>query len=276
MFTTGPFDLDAYCARIAYSGVRTPDLRTLRALAAHHPAAIAFENLDPLSGRRVQLDIGTLQQKLVVQRRGGYCFEHNLLLGHALAAIGFTVTGLAGRALWGRPAGLVTPRSHMALRVDLEGATWIVDAGFGGLTLTAPVRLEPGLEQTTPHEPVRIVQEEETLVLEVRMREGWRPLYRFDLQPQAAIDYEVANWFVSTNPRSPFVMGLMAARPLADRRYALRDADLAVHLRDGRTLRTRLTSAAALRDALETHFGIAVPDDPDVEAALARLATPGG
>ena len=88
-------DLDSYFKRIGYSGSRSPTLETLRALQARHPLAIAFENLDTLSGRPVRLDVGSLERKLVQSRRGGYCFEQNLLFKHVLGALGFTATALA-------------------------------------------------------------------------------------------------------------------------------------------------------------------------------------
>src|SRR4051812_46583237 len=111
--STSTFDLDAYFRRIGYSGAGTATLDTLRAILVRHPEAIPFENLDPLLRWPVRLDIGSLQQKLVRDGRGGYCFEQNLLLGHALSDLGFQVTGLAARVLWIAPEGAVTPRGHM-------------------------------------------------------------------------------------------------------------------------------------------------------------------
>src|SRR5512145_2461434 len=96
-------DLDAYTKRIGYSGPRDATLETLRALQSLHPRAIPFENLDTLSGKPVRLDVGSLERKLVQSRRGGYCFEQNLLFKHALGALGFDVAALAGRVLWERP-----------------------------------------------------------------------------------------------------------------------------------------------------------------------------
>ena len=83
MFDPHSFDLDAYLARIGYDGQRTPDVETLRGITRHHPQAIPFENLDPFLRRPVLLDTASLQQKIVHNGRGGYCFEHNLLLGTA-------------------------------------------------------------------------------------------------------------------------------------------------------------------------------------------------
>lgn len=97
---TATIDLDAYFKRIGYEGVRQPTLDTLMAIQLRHTETIAFENLNSLMGWPVRLDAESLQQKLVRDGRGGYCFEHNLLLKHALDALGFRVTGLAARVLW--------------------------------------------------------------------------------------------------------------------------------------------------------------------------------
>src|SRR5689334_22752965 len=97
------FDLDSYLKRIGYLGPRTATLDTLRALQARHPLAIPFENLNTLAGRPVPLDIESLERKLVQGRRGGYCFEQNLLFKHALGALGFSATALAARVVWERP-----------------------------------------------------------------------------------------------------------------------------------------------------------------------------
>src|SRR5436853_574524 len=82
-----------------------------RALQALHPGAIAFENLDPLLGRRVHLDLLSVQQKLIGNLRGGYCFEHNGLFAAALEALGFKCSTLAARVVYGRT--ISTRRSHM-------------------------------------------------------------------------------------------------------------------------------------------------------------------
>ena len=147
---TPAFDLDAYFNRIGYSGERSPTLETLRGIHIHHTETIPFENLNPVLGWPVHLDAVSLQQKLIHSRRGGYCYEQNLLLRHALETIGFNVIGLAARVSWNTSEGEVLPRTHMLLRIDLDGQAYIADVGFGGQTLTAPLRLELEIEQSTP------------------------------------------------------------------------------------------------------------------------------
>src|SRR5262245_23414684 len=121
------FDLDAYFDRIGYDGPVAPTLDVLKSIHRLHPQTIPFENLDPFLDRPVELDIASLQRKMVGGLRGGYCFEHNLLFMEVLKALGFSVSGLGARVLWNQPAGAITARSHMLLRVELDGCTWLAD-----------------------------------------------------------------------------------------------------------------------------------------------------
>jgi N-hydroxyarylamine O-acetyltransferase len=273
VFDPSTFDLDAYLGRIGFSGRPAATLDTLIDVARLHPAAIAFENLDPYLRRPVALDPAALQRKLVTGRRGGWCFEHNLLLGTALAALGFRPVGLGARVLWNAPAGIVGPRSHMVLLLDHAGTRYIVDAGFGGLTLTAPLRLEADVEQTTPHETFRLRRLDDDFAMEADLGGGsWRPLYRFDLQAQRPADYDVSNWYLCNHPQSHFLAGIIAARSAPGRRYALRGAELTTYEPGGVVHRRALQSAGEIRETLEQTFGIAVPEGADVDAALARMA----
>ncbi len=267
-------DLRAYLERIGFAGPATPTIETLRAIHRLHPQAIPFENLDPLRGAPVHLEPVRIEEKLVGGRRGGYCFEHNLLLREVLLAIGFRVRGLAARVVWNAPPGAVTPRGHMVLRVGAGDEDLIVDAGFGGQVLTAPLRLDLRLEQQTPHEPFRLVEDAGQYTLEAQLDRAWRPLYRFDLTEQHPVDYVAINYYLSTSPASHFTTGLIAARTEPGRRYALRNTQLAIHHTGGETERTTLASARELRGVLEATFGIAVPRDPALDAVLDRLATP--
>lgn len=265
------FNLGAYFERIRYDGPTTARLETLCEIHRLHPQAIAFENLNPLLRWPVPLDAQALQQKLVTQRRGGYCYEHNLLLKHALERIGFKVVGLAARVLWNHPEDAIRPRTHMLLQVDIEDELWIADVGFGGLTLTAPLRLVEHTPQATPHEPFRVTRIDGDYAVQAEVRGAWRTLYRFDLQEQVLPDYEMTSWYLSNHPESHFVRRLIAARTEPGRRYALLDSELAIHKLGEETERRKVTSAKELREVLSETFRIAVPDDVDVDRKLSQL-----
>ncbi len=267
-------DLDAYFRRIGYAGPRTATFDTLAALHGLHPQAIAFENLDTLLKRPVALDAAALERKMLASGRGGWCFEHNLLLGGVLEALGFRVTGYAARVLWGVPEGATRARTHMLLGVECpDVGLCIADVGFGGLTLTGPLRLVADMEQPTPHETFRLVDTATFgCVLEVLLSDEWRPVYSFDLQPQVLPDYELSNWYLCHFPESPFVKNLMAARVTPGCRYALFNNRLSTYHLGGDTEQVTLASAHELRVVLESELGIVLPDDPELNTVLERFA----
>jgi N-hydroxyarylamine O-acetyltransferase len=243
----------------------------LRALHRLHPQAIAFENLSTLRGEPVALDIEALHDKLVRQRRGGYCFEQNTLFAHVLEEIGFTVVPLAARVVWNRERGYVNPRTHMALLVGAGGGEYLCDVGFGGATLTAPLIFEPGIEQQTPHEIFIINKLEDIFRVDVKFSEGWRPAFEFDLQPQLAVDYAAMNHYVQTWPDSPFRRVLMAGRPDATGRWALGGNELSRYEGGRLVERRRITSASDLKSLLTNEFRITLAPDPGLDSALERV-----
>jgi N-hydroxyarylamine O-acetyltransferase len=273
-------NLDAYFARIGFSGRRVPTLETLQALHLAHVQSIAFENLNPLLDWPVPLDLPSVEEKLVHAGRGGYCFEQNALLAAALRELGFDVTGLAARVIWSVPEDAVTPRTHMLLKVTIAGEPFLADVGFGGQTLTGPIRLVENVEQTTPHDPFRLVPAEPfdaaagpygaDLKLQSVVAGAWKTLYRFDLQPQRPPDYVVANHYVSTHPSSHFRSSLRVALAAPGRRYALVNNQLTVHHLNGRSERQILNSVSEVKEALVARFGLTLPATPDLDAALAR------
>lgn len=262
-------DLAAWFARIGHTGPALPTLQTLKALIRLHAASIPFENLSPLLGEPVLLDPASLQDKLLHRRRGGWCFEHNRLLWVMLEALGFEVQGLAARVLWQQPEGAQPPRTHMLLRLVVDGEPWIADVGFGGLTFTAPLALQPDLVQHTPQGDYRLQSAGGGYVMQALLGEQWASLYSFDLTPQQPADYEATNWWLATHDSSRFLHMLAAARATADLRHTLRDCSYTC--RDARGVvvaQQQVTTAVQAVRLLHEVFGIDVPQG---DAVLARL-----
>jgi N-hydroxyarylamine O-acetyltransferase len=254
------FRLNNYLTRIGYQGAIKPDLETLRALHAAHLAAIPFEAIDPLLRRPVSLDLGSLQEKLVDTRRGGYCFEQNALFEAALEAIGFKVTGLAGRVRWmSPPASPLGPKVHMMLKVDLGEGCSLADVGFGACLLDQPLKLETDIDQDTAMGTYRLSQADGLFSLAARRGAGWRTMYVFDLQPQIRADYDLGNYFTSTSPHVPFTNMLIMER-LADRRYKLVNRKFVVEARDGEVISEHtIGSADELRGIIDEKFKVTAP-----------------
>lgn len=267
-------DLAAYFNRINYRGAVEPTFDVLQDLMTAHTRTIPFENLDPVMGVPVD-DLGpeALTDKLVHRRRGGYCYEQNGLMGHVLTEVGFRVRRLAGRVVWMSPPGAPLPaQTHTVLAVTFPGSqgSYLVDVGFGGQTLTSPIRFETGTVQQTTHEPYRLEDRGEGLVLQALIAEEWRPLYEFTTRTQPGIDLTVGSWFVSTHPSSHFVTGLMVALVTEDARYNLSGRDLTIH-RTGGSEKVLLDDAAAVLETLRARFGINIDDLGDRSALESRL-----
>lgn len=266
-------NLPAYFSRIGYRGEVAPAMPVLRSIVLHHAQSIAFENLNSFLGLPVSLDLADVERKLVFQGRGGYCFEQNLLLGHALRRIGFEITDLAARVLWSQPEDAQTARSHMLLAVDLDGARWVVDVGFGGQTLTGVLELQPDVPQATPHGDFRLLCSDGQWRMQCRVQDQWRTLYRYDLSPQYAVDYEVSNYYVSTHPHSRFTQNLVAARPAPQGRLALQNRDYTFYPRQGRgePQRRTLAGGAEVMRVLADDFGLDVSGLPGLAQRLDAL-----
>ncbi|MGA2165505.1 MAG: arylamine N-acetyltransferase [Solirubrobacteraceae bacterium] len=197
------FDLDAYLERIGLDG-RPSIAQVHRA----HLTSIPFENLDPHRGLPVSLAVEDLERKLVTERRGGYCFEQNLLLKAALEALGAEVDMLLARVRLGAEPGVVRPRSHLFLRVSGDGAGWHADVGFPRGILE-PIPFGPGPTQKQSGWSFRVVEEDSELVLQKLAGDEWADVCGFLPQPVPLIDVETSNWWTSTHPRSLFVTGLI-------------------------------------------------------------------
>ncbi len=264
----GKAELSAYCARIGLDRTLRADRETLAALVLAHARAIPFENLDPLMGIPAAATQEARFDKLVTRRRGGFCFEQNPLFEGMLRAIGYRVRPLAARVLWNMPPGSITPRSHMMLLVTLAEGPVIVDVGFGGTSLTGVLDLVPDRAQQTPFERFRFLREGENWRQQIEIAGEWRDTCRFDLNHHHALDFDAANWWVSTHPESRFTQGLSCAQVFDDHRVALRDGMFSAYYRDGRIERRAVQGAEDAVRIIEDGFAI-MPDDR--MALVARL-----
>jgi N-hydroxyarylamine O-acetyltransferase len=242
-------------------------LDTLNAIVSAHVRTIPFENLAVLLGEPISIAIDDVTEKLVHQRSGGYCFEHNTLLLHVLEELGFSVTALSARSRYQWPERYTLPRTHMCLRVDLGGRTFLVDGGFGGLSPTAALEIVADVEQQTPHEPRRFVCEghwkglglrgpDASILHQSHLGDGWHNLYEFTLEPMPPIDREMGNWYTSRHPNSHFRSKLMVARATEDGRLTLGNRELTRRRRNGSTETRILRTHDELSLVLWQEFGI--------------------
>ena len=224
-----------------------------------HATSIPFENFDAFGGHAVSLELADLE-KLVARRRGGYCFEHNLLFMAALGSLGFEqVEPMLARVR--RDAnGDVGPLDHLVLRVTVGGERWLADVGFGGTGLLDPIPFQVGVESEQSGWRYRLGAEGPFVVLQGFQDDAWTDMYRIVPTPVPHVDIEVSNWFVASHPSSPFVAGVVAGMREVDRM-------LSFHQFSEPTLIERVPDAPQVTTAL---------DPADVPALFGeRLGLPG-
>ncbi len=263
--------LPDYFDRIGYRGPVDVSLSTLGAIVRKQVEAIPFENLDVLLGLPVLVEPEAVVEKLIARRRGGYCFELNTLLLEALSQIGFDVTPLSARVRLESPPEHTPPRTHLLLFVELDGECWLVDAGIGGLSPTAPLRLAPEAVQPTPHEPRRLLflgawqglslrDPRARIIHQAYFDEQWHDVYEFTLEPMPLIDRQVANWYTSKHPSSHFRKRLLVARATEHGRITLLNTTL-THRVGSRSEKRELADHDQLLTVLRESFGLEVPPE---------------
>jgi len=247
-----PIDLEAYFERVEYRGERQPTVQVLMDVHLAHATHIPFENLDVMLRRPIPIDLTSIQTQLVRNRRGGYCFQQNLLLAAALEQLGFTVTLLQARVRLGTHR--VLPRTHVALAVDVAGERWLADTGFGSWGLLVPVPLHVGEFQQFGWS-YRVARESDLWVLQAPVGGIWQDLYVFSQEPQFPVDFVPANHYISTHPESRFVQTLTVQRVAPDVRRVLKNTDFVATTAAGETRRT-VKSSAELLEVLAGEFGL--------------------
>src|SRR5215510_2246002 len=250
--------LHDYLERIGASGVAGADIDSLRRLHAAHRQTFLFENLTIQTGGRISLALGDLQRKFLDDRRGGYCFEHNTLFAAALRDVGFAPVTMLGRVRRGPPERWC--RTHMTLRMPIDGEVWMADVGFGSVGLIEPMPLREGATSLQGGFEYALRREDYWWVLSMRDAAATQDLYEFSEEPQTPWDVEVANHFTSTHPASVFRRTLTIQRTSWQERVVLRN-DTITRYRDGRTTDEPLEHGR-VRAAARDLFGIALPEGP--------------
>jgi N-hydroxyarylamine O-acetyltransferase len=266
-------DLEAYLHRIGHEGPCRADRETLESIVLRHAGAIAFENIEVLAGRVPALELAGLQHKLLHSRRGGYCFEHNLLLLAVLRHVGFSVQPAEARVRANVPADVITGRTHLALRVQLEGRTLLADVGFGGMAPLAPLDFAGGPQRCPDGALYRLLplQEGGHTALQIDTGHGWEDCYHLGPGVPQHVDHEIGNWFVATHPRSMLGNNLLVARAVDGGRLTLFNHQLTFRRAATGTLEQQtLSSREAFEEVLSKRFGLAI-DATDLDRVMSKL-----
>lgn len=249
-------DVEAYLRRIGYDGPRHPSAASLRDLHRQHLFTVPFENLDIPLRNPISLDLAQLYEKIVVRRRGGFCYELNGLFCELLKTMGYHVQMLSARVR--RDDGGFGPEfDHMLLKVELE-EPWLVDVGFGESFIDPIVFHDGGSDQANGHRYcVALFGDEWQLLREDE--KGLVPLYRFRNVPHDLGDYAGMCRFHQTSPQSGFTQRWICSRATPEGRITLTNRRLIV-TRGGTREETVLATESEVLRCLSIQFGIELPE----------------
>jgi N-hydroxyarylamine O-acetyltransferase len=223
-------DVASYLMRIGFAGRADASVETIDSLIEQHQRTVPFENIDIVRLHRpIVLDRERLVEKIVDERRGGFCYELNGAFSWLLEQLGAQVT--FGYALWQLPdGGWTEPFEHIVLAATLPGERepLLVDVGFGVDAPVIAIPLRDGAEKMVDHLAVRgyratkLGGEPNRWRIERLKPDGdWAPVYEVYLTPRALLEFNDRCQFLQTSPESHFTQRLICSRATSDGRVTI-------------------------------------------------------
>jgi N-hydroxyarylamine O-acetyltransferase len=263
-WSVAKLDLEAYLARIGYTGPRDATETTLTAIYRAHLGEIRFENFDVFLRGGVAVDLESIQDKIVYRGRGGYCYEQAQLFGAVLERLGFTVDRMLARV--GPDGGPARARTHLTLRVQSGAGVWLADPGFGS-SPPGPLsmrRYRSGGPQEVDGWIYEVVPGEENGDEVWKLREyqagEWVTLHRWDQAPTHPIDVVLSNHYTSTHPDSWFTSLPILIRRDPDAIRSILGRSYSI-VRPGHVKERRVLTDAEFAAALTDEFALKLTTD---------------
>ncbi|SMD35261.1 N-hydroxyarylamine O-acetyltransferase [Reichenbachiella faecimaris] len=247
-------DVHKYLKRIKCQRERVPNLRYLKTLHKAHQINIPFENLDIHMGNQIILDIKKIYNKIVLSRRGGFCYELNGLFYHLLSQLGFTCHLISAQIFNEGELGL--PFEHAAILVYFEDQVYLVDVGFGDLFLE-PKLLKPGAIQMDYTKYFRIDKniDDEYIVYTSDNSFDYQPKYLFTTKERQYIEFIDMCQYHQTNEKSHFTKKKMITRATSNGRITLTDSKLITSV-GGKKEEQNILNFDEFRVKLYEYFGV--------------------
>lgn len=249
-----------YFERIGYKDTPEVSLECLKKLVLGQLHHIPFEDLDVFHGHKEpSLDTDALFEKIIINKRGGYCFELNGLFAKLLTAVGFSCRSHIARVVWHYPH--LTPPSHQVNIVTLDDQDYFCDVGFGGPIPYCPLPISFEEEQvcSVTGRKYRFSKEGDWVTVSVWFEGAFQPMLMFLDTPCDPVDFVPLNCFCAHSPIEPFLHKQMVWLAHPDGRRSI-DGNILKIEKDGQTTETALASDKELSDALLDYFGIVYKD----------------
>jgi len=252
--------INIYLQKIKFKKKIELNGKTLEQLQISHLKNIPFENLDILNNVPLSLDAEALFKKMILNRRGGYCFELNGLYSNLLKSLGFDVTNLAGRFIHDETH--LQMRRHRILKVKTNDGMYICDVGVRSELPRLSLKFIDGLIQNDGVSEYKFGQDAfyGHILWQKEQSKDWKKVYGFTEEPQQDIDYTMSSFFCEKHPDSPFI-GYAQISIFTDRSNIALIRDILQFYENAKIIKkVKLKSKEEIDDTLEKYFRIRIDD----------------
>jgi N-hydroxyarylamine O-acetyltransferase len=257
-------EIEQYLFRIKYSAAIYPDLATLTALHQAHMRHIPFENLDIHLGIPIKLSHPALFNKLITEKRGGFCYELNYLFLALLSSIGFNTQLISGQVFNGKSYGPAF--DHLLLLITLDHQQLIADVGFGD-SFQTPLHIHSNKNDNTDYQIIKI--DAVYTVLQKKSHQEYKPQYQFTLNTYDISDFAEMCLYQQTSPTSHFTQKSLCSIATPEGRNTLSN-DCLIQSKMGRRTIHHIEDTAEYCQLLQHYFQILLPEKANIAALLAK------
>ena len=231
-----------------------PNLENLKYLQRRHLLNIPFENLDIHWKKPIDLKGESLYQKIVENKRGGFCYELNGLFFELLQKTGYESKRISARVSDGK-GDFGQEFDHLAIITRIEDEDYLVDVGFGDF-IAEPIKFILDIEQIDTNGTFLIKKFDEIYFEVVKKNdESFISQYIFTLEKRDLSEFEKMCLFQQTSPDSHFTQNKVCSLMCIDGRKTLTDKKF-MTTKANQKEDIAINSEQEFAEILEREFGI--------------------
>ncbi|MDW5416354.1 arylamine N-acetyltransferase [Iodobacter sp. CM08] len=255
-------EIGLYLQRINYSGSIAVDLATLTALHQAHMRHIPFENLDIHLGVAIELSHPALFNKVILDKRGGFCYELNYLFFALLSSIGFNAQLISAQVFNGKSYG--PDFDHLLLLITLEGQQFIADVGFGD-SFQIPLSIHSPANESAAYQ----IMHSDIIytVMQRKSNQEYKPQYKFTLNTYAISDFFDMCLYQQTSPASHFTQKSVCSIATLEGRNTISNGCV-IQTKHGHRTIYHINGSTEYRQLLQQHFQISLAENASIAALL--------